>query len=338
MFLGMDRARAHDHPRDMTGELPRIDYLSHPAYGGLFQPDPGAGARARAMLEPLIEEMTAVEAQRVGRFGYDYGAVNRQGEELIERGLTQLQLTDDLIDPVHAAAWPLIQDMQARIAAARAAGQPIRFKTVEQVLSKEAHGRLWKAVDRFLLQTAIYDTVAAYFRGRSARINGLALFVNPPSQEWANRLFKDVDLEVPPTAGFHIDSNGKCYIKGILHLSDVGPDQGPTGVVPKSHLWGQGSQDRVIRRAFDRSPLLARTAEMRRAFISLPEELQVKAEFGGDMTTGAPDAQALLDQEFRAVGRKGLLTLFDPDTVHRGGNVKTGERHALQLVLTAQYE
>jgi hypothetical protein len=278
-----------------------------------------------------------VEAQRVDRFGYDYGAVNRQGEELVERGVTQVRLPDELMDPVHAAAQPVIGSIQARIAETRAAGKPIRFKTVEQVLSPETHGELWGAVDRFLRELEIYDTVAAFFRAKSARINGLALFVNPASQEWANRLFKDVKLEAPPTAGFHIDSNGKCYIKGILHLSDVGPEQGPTGVVPGSHLWGQGSHERVVRRAFDRSPLLARTAEMRRAFISLPEELQVKAEFGGDMAPDSLEATMLLKEELRAVGPRGLLTLFDPDAVHRGGNVREGERHALQLVLTAQY-
>ena len=321
----------------MTAELPRIDYLSHPAYGGLFAPDPAAGAEALAVLEPLIAEMAELEAVRVGRFGYDYGAVNRQGEELVEHGVTQVRLPDELMDPVHAAAHPVIASVQDRIAEARAAGKPIRFKTVEQLLSQETHGELWSSVDRFLREMAIYDTVAAFFRAKSARINGLALFVNPPSQEWANRLFRDVKMETPPTAGFHIDSNGKCYIKGILHLNDVGPEQGPTGVVPKSHLWGQGSRDRVIRRAFDRSPLLARSAEMRKAFISLPEELQVKAEFGGDMTPDSPEAKSLVEQELRAVGPRGMLTLFDPDAIHRGGNVRAGERHALQLVLTAQY-
>ena len=321
----------------MTAELPRIDYLSHPAYGGLFAPDPAAGAEALAVLEPLIAEMAELESVRVGRFGYDYGAVNRQGEELVEHGVTQVRLPDELMDPVHAAAQPVIASVQDRIAEARAAGKPIRFKTVEQLLSQETHGELWSSVDRFLREMAIYDTVAAFFRAKSARINGLALFVNPPSQEWANRLFRDVKMETPPTAGFHIDSNGKCYIKGILHLNDVGPEQGPTGVVPKSHLWGQGSRDRVIRRAFDRSPLLARSAEMRKAFISLPEELQVKAEFGGDMTPDSPEAKSLVEQELRAVGPRGMLTLFDPDAIHRGGNVRAGERHALQLVLTAQY-
>ena len=321
----------------MVSELPRIDYLSHPAYGGLFQPDPAAGAEALRALEPLIAEMTEVEAVRVGRFGYDYGAVNDQGEELAERGVTQLQLPDELMDPVHAAASPVIHSIQARIAEARGANQPIRFKTVEQKLSQEDHGELWTTVDRFLRELQIYDTVAAFFRAKSARINGLALFVNPPAQQWATRLFRDVKMEAPPTAGFHIDSNGKCYLKGILHLNDVGPEQGPTGVVARSHLWGQGSRDRVIRRAFDRSPLLARSAEMRRAFISLPRELQVKAEFGGDMDPASPDAALLIAEELRAVGPKGLLTLFDPDAVHRGGNVRSGERHALQLVLTAQY-
>ncbi len=321
----------------MTAELPRIDYLSHPAYGGLFAPDPAAGAEALAVLEPLIAEMAEVEAQRKGRFGYDYGAVNRQGEELVEQGVTQVRLPSEFMDPVHAAAQPVIAGVQARIAETRAAGKAVRFKTVEQLLSQETHGELWRAVDQFLREMAIYDTVAAFFRAKSARINGLALFVNPPSQEWANRLFKDVKMETPPTAGFHIDSNGKCYIKGILHLNDVGPEQGPTGVVPKSHLWSQGSHDRVIRRAFDRSPLLARTADLRKAFISLPEELQVKAEFGGDMAPDSPDAKMLVEQELRAVGPKGMLTLFDPDAIHRGGNVRSGERHALQLVLTAQY-
>ena len=321
----------------MAAELPRIDYLSHPAYGGLFRPDPDAGAQARAVLEPLIEEMTLIEAQRVERFGYDYGAVNAQGEALIEHGVTQVRLPDALMDPVQAAAQPVIQSIQDRIAETRAAGKAIRFKTVEQLLSPETHGELWKAVDRFLREMAIYDTVTAFFRAKSARINGLALFVNPASQEWANRLFKDVQLEPPPTTGFHIDSNGKCYLKGILHLSDVGPEQGPTGVVPGSHLWGQGGRERVIRRAFDRSPLLARTAELRKAFISLPEDLQVKAEFGGDMDPGAAETRRLVDEELRAVGPSGLLTLFDPDAVHRGGNVRSGERHALQLVLTAQY-
>lgn len=321
----------------MISELPRIDYRRHPAYGGMFEPDAALRDKALAILQPLIDEMTEVEAIKAGRFGYDYGVVNRQGEELAERGLTQLQLPDELMDPVSRHAQPVIRAVQARISQARAANKPIRFKTVEEKLSPEVHGGLWKAVDRFLKDMAVYDTVTAYYGAKSARINGMALFVNPASQDWASTLFRDLDIAPPRTAGFHIDSNGKCYIKGILHLSDVGPEQGPTGVAPGSHLWGRGSRDRIFRRAFDRSPLLARNADARQLFISLPEEMQVKAEFGGDMADGAPEAVDLLGREVRAVGPRGFLTLFDPETVHRGGNVRSGERHALQLVLTAQY-
>jgi|WetSurMetagenome_2_1015567.scaffolds.fasta_scaffold91501_2 hypothetical protein len=321
----------------MISALPRIDYRSHPAYGGMFAPEPAMRDQALAILEPLVAEMAEVEAQRVGRFGYNYGSVNRQGEELAERGVTQLQLPDELMDPVHAGARPVIQTVQARIGQTRGAGKSIRFKTVEEKLSPDAHAELWRAVDEFLKEMAIYDTVTAFYGAKSARINSLALFVNPPSQDWASTLFRDLDITPPPTAGFHIDSNGKCYIKGILHLSAVGPEQGPTGVVPGSHLWGRGSQDRIYRRAFDRSPMLARSADARRLFVSLPEEMQVKAEFGGDMDGGSPEAEALVASEVRAIGPKGFLSLFDPETVHRGGNVRSGERHALQLVLTAQY-
>lgn len=321
----------------MTADLPRIDYRSHPAYGGMFEPDPALRDKALGVLQPLVAEMSEVEAQRVGRFGYNYGRVNSQGEDLAERGLTRLQVPDELMDPVRVHAQPMIQAIQERIARTREAGKPIRFKTVEEPLSAETHPEFWRAVDKFLKEMAIYDTVTAFYGAKSARINGMALFVNPPSQEWANKVFRDLDIKAPPTAGFHIDSNGKCYIKGILHLNDVGDEQGPTGVVPGSHLWSRGSQERIYRRAFDRSTLLARSADARRMFISLPEEMQVKAEFGGDMAADSPETETLLKSEVRAIGPSGFLSLFDPETVHRGGNVRSGERHALQLVLTAQY-
>ncbi len=328
---GVDRAKAWGHFAVMISELPRIDYTRHPAYGGMFAPDAAMRDKALGILSPLVAEMGEIEAQRVGRFGYNYGHVNRQGEELAAEGLTRLQLPHDLMEPVHAAALPVIGAIQGRIDQTRGAGKAIRFKTVEEKLGPQTHGELWRAVDRFLQEMAIYDTVTAFFGARSARINGLALFVNPAGQDWASKVFRDLDLETPATAGFHIDSNGKCYIKGILHLNDVGEEQGPTGVIPKSHLWGRGSQDRIYRRAFDRSPLLARSADARRMFLSLPQEMQVKAEFGGDMMPGSPEAQALLAKELVATGPRGQLNLFDPEAVHRGGNVRRGERHAVLI-------
>ncbi len=321
----------------MSLELPRIDYRGHPAYGGMFEPDPALRGRAIDLLQPLVDEMAKVESDRAARFGYRYGYAEDKGRELAEQGMTQFQLPGELIDKLHKRARPMVEVVQARVREAKAKGAPIRFKTVEERLEPEANGAIYKAADAFLREMEIYDLVARFFAARSSRINSLALFVNPSDQDWAARPFRDVDLPTPPTAGFHVDSNGKCYVKGILHLGDVGPDQGATGVVPGSHLWGQGGMDRIYRRAFDRSRLLARAAEERRLFVSLPEEMQVKAEFGGDMLPESPEAEDLLAREVRAVGPRGLLTLFDPEAIHRGGQVREGERQVMQIVLTAQY-
>ena len=321
----------------MSTDLPLIDYGSHPAYGGMFQPDDELADAALRILQPIVEEMTRVEQDRLQKFGYRYGCRGEAGEDLVRRGISHLHLPDKLIDRVHADALPVIRMMQQRIAAARAAGRPIRFKTVEHILKPDVETELWGSIDHFLREMEIYQTVAAFFDAPSARINSLAVFVNPPAQDWANEVFRDLDAGTPPTAGFHIDSNGKCYLKGILYLEDVGPEQGPFGIVPESHLWSQGQMDRIYRRAFDRSSLLSRMSEERRMFISLPREMQVKAEFGGDMLPGSPEAEALLSAELSNTGPRGQLNLFYPEAIHRGGNVRSGERHALQITLTAQY-
>ncbi len=81
----------------------------------------------------------------------------------------------------------------------------------------------------------------------------------------------------------------------------------------------------------DKSDLVVRSAKKRRMFLSLPEEMRVKAEFGGDMLPGSPAAVALLAEEFVATGPRGQLNLFDPEGVHRGGNVRKGERRAILI-------
>ncbi len=321
----------------MTAPLPKIDYLRHPYYGGMFEPDSELGARAQEVLRPLIEEMARVEQDRVARFGYHYGYEDKVGEDLVLRGVSQVQLPPRLIDRISQAASPVVESMRARISALRQAGKAIRFKTVNHPLSQETDPDLWRSVDDMLRETQTLEVVRAFFGAKSARINSLAMFVNPANQEWASQIFRDLDVETPPTAGFHVDSNGKCYVKGILYLNDIGPEQGPFGIIPESHRWAEGTRDRIHRRAFDRSPLLARNADERRVFISLPEDMQVKAEFGGDLIPDSAEARRMLEEEFVSIGPRGMLSLFWPEAIHRGGNVRSGERHALQITLTAQW-
>jgi hypothetical protein len=315
----------------VAAKLPFIDYAAHPAYGGMLQPHPRFGERALEVLRPAIDEATAIEKERMEQFGYRRGHTESVGADIAERGVGSIQLAARAIDRIEAAARPVTEAIEGRLAATRAAGEPVKYKTAHEGIGAASHPDLWQAIDEAMREAGVYQITAAYFGAPRAKAKSAGVLVNQPGQDWANRLYRDIDMEPPPTAGFHIDSNGKCFVKCVLYLNDVGPEQGPFGLVPGSHTWDEGSQDRIYRRAFDKTDLIVRSAKKRRMFLSLPKEMQVKAEFGGDMIPGSPEADALLDQEFVAVGPRGQLSLFDPEAIHRGGNVRSGERRAILI-------
>jgi hypothetical protein len=318
----------------MSGQLPRIDYAAHPAYGGMLEPTPALGRRALEVLQPLIDEARAIEADKRARFGFRFGHSEAVGETLVRDGVVPVQLSAATLEPIETAAAPVLGSIAARLAEARAAGERIQYKTAHAPLGAETHPELWAAVERAMHESGALEVTAAFFGAPRAKVRSSSLLLNQPDQDWAVRLYRDVEIEAPPTAGFHIDSNGKCFVKAVLYLSDVGPDQGPFGMVPGSHRWAEGSEERIYRRAFDKSDLVVRSAKKRRMFLSLPEEMQVKAEFGGDMLPDDPEARALLDQELVALGPKGQLNLFDPEGVHRGGNVRAGERRVALVTMS----
>ncbi len=319
----------------MTGKLPFIDYASHPLYGGMYEPHPVLGRRAVEALQPLIAEMQALEDLRASRFGYKLGAADAIGAELAETGLSRIQLSGAVMDRIERGAAPLVSEVEARIDEARAAGQPLKYKTALAPIQPAAHPQLWSALEAAAREAGVLEIAATFFDAPAAKLHACGLLVNKPDQDWAVRLFPGLEVEAPPTAGFHVDSNGKCFVKAVLYLNDVGPDQGPFSLVNGSHRWDEGAAGRVRRRAFDKSELVSRSGKKRRIFASLPPELQVKAEFGGDMLADAPETKALLEQEIVATGPRGQLALFDPESVHRGGNVRRGERKAILVTTEA---
>jgi hypothetical protein len=317
----------------MGGRLPSIDYAAHPAYGGMFEPLPSLGQRALEVLAPLIEEARAVEEDKRARFGYRHGHAEAVGEALVRDGMATVQLTAPDIDRIEARARPLIGAISRRLAETRSAGERIQYKTAHEGVGAETHPELWDAIGQAMRESGALEITAAYFGAPAAKVRSAGLLVNQPDQDWAVRLYRDIELEAPPTAGFHIDSNGKCFVKAVLYLNDVGPGQGPFGMVPTSHRWDEGSEERIFRRAFDKSDLVIRSAKKRRMFLSLPKPMQVKAEFGGDMLPGSPEAEALLASERVGLGPRGQLNLFDPEGVHRGGNVRSGERRVVLITM-----
>ena len=244
--------------------LPRIDYAAHPAYGGMLEPHPSLGQRALTVLEPLIEEMRAVEQEKQARFGYRFGFSDPVGESLVRDGKAIVQLSAAELGPIEREAAPVLASISRALDETRAAGERIQYKTTHQSIARDSHPELWAAIEHAMRECGALDITTAYFGVPTARVRSAGLLLNRPGQDWATRLYRDIEVEAPPTAGFHIDSNGKCFVKVVLYLSDVGPEQGPFGLVPGSHRWAEGSEERIFRRAFDKSDLVNRSAKKRR--------------------------------------------------------------------------
>ncbi len=316
-----------------TRRLPKIDYAAHPAYGGMFEPHPDFGREALAELQPLIQEAREIEADKRARFGYRHGHSEPVGEALVGDGVAAVQLDRAALDPIGQGSEAVFAAIGRRLDETRAAGDRVKYSTALEGVGSGTHPELWAAVERAMLASGALEVTATYFGAPAAKVRSAGLLLNRPDQDWVARLYRDIEVESPPTVGFHIDSNGKCFVKAVLYLNDVGPEQGPFGVVPGSHRWDEGSEDRIFRRAYDKSMLPTRSAKRRRMFLSLPEEMQVKAEFGGDMLPGTPEAEALVRDEFVALGPAGQLNLFDPEAIHRGGNVRSGERRVMLITM-----
>ena len=319
------------------GQIPPIDYAAHPAYGGMFPPRPALRAETEPTLRRLIAEVEEEDRIRDAAFGYRYGSGTDISREVAARGWCARQLEPARLELLRRSAWPIVEEIRARLAKMRASGAAIGFKATQEIIGKDSHRDLWIQASKAIREAGLVAAASDYFGASHAALKSAAVMVNQPGQAWCNDVFRDAAIETPPTVGLHIDSVSLCVMKVVLYLDDVGPDQGPFGVVPTSHLWDQGGVGRVRRRAFDRSPFVSRARRQRQAFLSLPPEFQLKAEFGSDMLPGALETLEILAQEEIATGPGGQLNIFDPEAVHRGGHARAGERLVMLLSIAAKF-
>ncbi len=316
-------------PGSPVGSFPLIDYESHPAYGGMFEADPGRAAAAIARLDPVAAASRKSQAERLRRLEQRGDPGAELSREMASEGFAILEAQPAEFETFAAGCAPMVEMVQARIDAARAAKQAVTREVAKLWLTREEHAPLFAAATRLLTAAGAMEAVKGYYGADSAKVRNLTIAVARPGQSWSTRLFKDVELETPATTGFHIDTDPACVLKTVIYLSDVGPEQGAFGCIPQSHLWDQDSPNRARARASHKNRLTLMDRDSRHTFASLPKAYQLKASFGGDMLEGSPDSLALLASEQRSLGPRGRMTLFDPETIHRGGHVDTGERIAV---------
>jgi hypothetical protein len=308
------------------GTIPSIDYANHPAYGRMFEPDADLGARAETELQPLISAASAAQQGRAHRLATRSEGGDGLARQVAREAYARLETDGPDFEGLAQAAAPLVERTRERVSGARDSGEAVTARLAKYWLKHDEHQPVWTAAHRLLQGAGVMKAVTDYFGADGAKLRVLTVVVNRPGQSWNTNLFPDADVETPPTAGFHIDSDSACVLKTVIYLDDVGSDQGPFGVVPTSHHWDQTGPGRGRRRGHARSSFGARHPDHRRMFVSLPPPLQVKAAFGGDMLAASPESRALLDAEMRLTGPRGQINLFDPEAIHRGGLVEAGER------------
>jgi hypothetical protein len=320
------------------GSIPHIDYANHPAYGLMFEPDAGMAVDAEAELKLLIEESARAQAARDLRIAARAGLKSALGRSLHEDASAVLRADGRSFETLSAALASKVALVRERVSAAQAAGEPISFKLSQELLDRNADAPAWSAANALLRELGILDAAVDYFGADGCKLKAAAVMVNRPGQSWTCNLFRGEEIETPATAGLHIDSDAACLIKTVIYLDDVGIEQGPFSVVPGSNHWDRSGPARARRRGYDKSSIMSRNPIKRRMFLSLPPELQVKAEFGGDMLPGAPETAAILEAEKRVTGPRGQVNIFDPEAVHRGGQVEMGERVVLLASIAAGWK
>jgi hypothetical protein len=195
----------------------------------------------------------------------------------------------------------------------------------------------------------LLDAVSAY-AGYRLKVSGLALELSVPQNGWwKNRLS---DLVAPPSTLYaHMDESID-HPKSIVYLSDVGPDQGPTGVYPQAYqsmgltplqeLIGRivgtvgQSKDSPLYPYYDRQYHQSMSSEnFRRHFMRLPDAMRFNSHFGWDVLPGGHVEHFLVNLERQMLGPAGTFVIFDgARLLHRGGLMNSGERIALQVIFS----
>lgn len=198
-------------------------------------------------------------------------------------------------------------------------------------------------------QQGLLDAVSAY-AGYRMKVSGLALELSVPQNGWWKNRFSDL-VAPPRTLYAHLDESID-HPKSIVYLSDVGPDQGPTGVYPQAYqsmgltplqeLIGRiigtvgQSKDSPLYAHYDRQYHQSMSSEnFRRHYMRLPEAMRFNSHFGWDVLPGGQVEQFLVNQERQMLGPAGTFVIFDgARLLHRGGLMDSGERIALQVIFS----
>lgn len=314
-------------------KIPNPDYRNHPAYGKLYS-KPSIKARLEAFrrIRPhLRREFT--RQRNVGRrpSQLSVSSASPTGMGAFERdGVLGMHLSEHNLKGIQACVTGAINTLSAQ-----REGIPIdqrRFLDNSLPLDNENAPGVYELVTEALNAHDILE-IGAQYLGEPIQIQAVNLMIYDGSENhWKDHFF-DISLPDSDTAYMHMDSAIK-QVKCLIYLNPVTEDNGPFSYVVGSNRLKIGFWESIIRKANDFSRLDKCDPETRKVFSALPKFLQKKCEFGNDIANLTPASQQLLAAEKRFTSEEGNMIFFDNGGIHRGGMVRHGHRHILQVPLT----
>jgi hypothetical protein len=214
----------------------------------------------------------------------------------------------------------------------------------------EVQGVPLKALRRLVADCGADRIMESYVRSKVSVGAGIEL--SHAAQKWDDNIYAAQGVPQSNLRYLHTDES-PFVPKAMLYLTEVTPESGPTSFIPGSNLAQRSEFQQMFFKAFDRVttnrflPLVEgryrpffRLAETRRLFMALPRLLRGSSHFGDDLLNGEPLEAELSRLETPFLENSGAtLCLFDgARTLHRGSNIRRGERIGVQLVFVPTLE
>jgi hypothetical protein len=181
---------------------------------------------------------------------------------------------------------------------------------------------------------------------------GAGIELSHATQKWDENIYQAEGVPLSKLRYLHTDES-PFVPKAMLYLTPVGPESGPTSFIPGSNRVRRSEFQQTFFKAFDRIttdrflPVTGgryrpffRRAETRELLMALPRLLRGTSHFGDDIVNGEPMEIELSRLETAFFDTSGAsLCLFDgARTLHRGSNIRQGERIAVQLIFEPRLE
>lgn len=209
--------------------------------------------------------------------------------------------------------------------------------------------RHWRLIEKAFHDSGFLQGASAFY-GSDLYVTGCGLEMSTDKQTWWRDCYADKGISTVPCAYMHNDYDYD-YVKSLVYLSEVGPQQGPFSYIPESHKWEREQslsfyikETEMNMNLYFKARNLGKPNYYRRAmgieegrevFYALPTLFQQLSHFGDDVMPNTSLSDELMSKEFRMTSEEGNFAFFTGGTgIHRGSNVSEGHRWAFQITLT----